>query len=179
MEKKFNICEKSKANTEEILKKLNEVQDRTQEEVNFLINRAIDSAEMEIALAPLMNVKDYEMSELAQIIKKYPDFKYYKKVIFEDYIQKETKLGEFKVIKVPVDDGVFAPIEEKKPHSQKRRKKVLLVSQKLDDCEIYVMASRLTERDILKKEKSANSTDDDGPIKEKVLLPDNNDEIIR
>lgn len=157
MEKKLTICEKSKANTEEILKKLNDLQDETQEEVNFLIDRAIASAEMEIALAPLMNVQDYEMSELAQTIKKYPDFKYYKKVVFEDYIQKESSMGEFKLVEVPADSEVetneILINENKKPHSQKRRKKILLVSQKLDDCEVYVMASRLTERDEKEKER--------------------------
>ena len=155
MENKMNICQKSKANTEAILARLNSLENETQEEVNFLVECAISSAENEIALAPLMNTKDFEMSELAQTIKKYPDFKFNKRVVFEDYIEKQTGKGEFKIISLPEDDagaegrtdGEGAP---KKPHSQKRRKKVLLISQKLDECEIFVMASRLTERDMQK-----------------------------
>ena len=157
VERKLTIFEQSKINTESFIDKLEHLEVSTQEEVDFLVDKAITSAKMEIALATLENKEDCELSELAQTIKKYPDFTYSKKVIFENYISKENaKDARFYVVDEP-NSIVVQDELVKKPHSQKRRKRVLLVSQKLDDCEIYVMASRLTERDIINKLKQEDN----------------------
>ncbi len=156
VEKKLTIFEQSKINTESFIEKINKLQGATQEEVDFLMDKAITSAKMEIALAQLENRDDKELSSFASMVKEHPNDKYAKKVIFQNYVN--TGKEDMPFVVVDETTSIVVQQEPKKPHSQKRRKRMLLISQKLDDCEIYVMASRLTERDMINKLKEEQNS---------------------
>ena len=113
----MTINEETKQTTNEYLDKIKELELRTKSDLEFLVDGAIKSAKLEIALAEMTHFDTTKMSELAQNIQKYPNFDFHKQVVFGEYMTKpSTTTSDF--VMVDEEELNTKPFDSNKTNEQ-------------------------------------------------------------
>lgn len=170
MNQENSLFEETNQNTIAICEKIYVIKNHMVDELNFIVDQAIKSAKMEVAISKIEGVPFEKLSSLAKQVARNPNLKQSKKFeivdIIEDMIEagktnKESKNNEIMVEIVeeaqPQNENVenaeatIVPTQTERKTSSKpsfpKRKWTVLQTIKTEDCELRFEVARLTKND--------------------------------
>lgn len=177
MNQENSLFEETNQNTIAICEKIYVVKNHMVDELNFIVDQAIKSAKMEVAISKIEGVPFERLSSLAKQVARNPSFKQSKKFEIVDIIEDMIEAG--KTSEESKDDEIMVEIvEETQPQNENKesiqtttvpeeivdvpaeverksaskpsspkRKWTVLQTIKTEDCELRFEVARLTKND--------------------------------